>query len=398
MALAWGSKVSPQFARKVVAMSGTLGCDPSHLMSAMAFETGETFSPRVRNPTSGATGLIQFMPDTARALGTMTDALALMTAEQQLDFVAQYFRPYAGRLHSLSDVYMVILWPKAVGKPDDYVLFGGETKQYAQNKGLDFNHDGTVTKAEAAAKVRAKLTKGMQADYCLDLDAQAVVAEAAEEPEDASPPAAEISDAVPLPRERPRDAPQIEPEVNDALGGERPSGPTDYTIEYVQRRLRQLGYFTVGKVDGTEYGSFMRGAITRFKHDKGLHPEDSAVTPAFLALLRDPDCAPAPISDARAAATAEELADQNPTLWSLAWQKVVALATFVGTSFMAAFNWLYEKVGSDFSLVERIGGVVAKMPVWGWLGIASGICLLGWGLVSHGERDQVQKYRRGELL
>ena len=379
--LAWGRKVGAPFARKVIALAEQLQCDPNHLMAAMAFETGETFSPSVLNRVSGATGLIQFMPATARSMGTTTDALAVLSAEEQLDYVARYFAPYAGRLRSLADVYMVILWPRAVAKPDSYVLFKGTSKAYAQNRGLDIDLDKQVTKAEAATKVRDKLTKGMRPDYCLDLDA-------VEQPDEVGA-AVEAVEPVPLPRERPVDG------AADAHA--RPAEPSDYTIEYVQRRLRELNYFTVGRPDG-DYGSFVRGAIVRFKHDKGLRPEDASITPAFLAVLRDPNCAPAPISDARANATVEELQEQNTTLWALAWQRIVALATMVGTAFMAAFNWLYEKIGTDWFVVERIGGVVAKMPVWGWLGLASGVCLIGFALVKRGERDQVQKYQRGELL
>lgn len=160
--LAWGSKVSEGFRRRVVEIADGLGCDPNHLMAAMAFETGETFSPSVRNAAgSGATGLIQFMPATATLLGTTTAELAAMTAEAQLDYVEKYFRPYRRRLRSLEDVYMSILWPAAIGKPNDHVLFRSPTKAYAQNRGLDRDGDGVVTKAEAAAKVSAKLTKGL---------------------------------------------------------------------------------------------------------------------------------------------------------------------------------------------------------------------------------------------
>jgi hypothetical protein len=130
-------------------------------MSAMAFETGERFTPNVRNKVSGATGLIQFMPATARALGTTTDELAAMTAEAQLDFVAKYLKPYKGKMLTLSDVYMTILWPRAVGKPEAYILFEKPKKAYDQNAGLDANKDGAITKAEAAAKVNAKMVKGM---------------------------------------------------------------------------------------------------------------------------------------------------------------------------------------------------------------------------------------------
>lgn len=69
--LAWGKKVSKPFRDRVLRMGAALQADPSHLMACMAFETGRTFDPAVRNAAgSGAVGLIQFMPATAQALGT----------------------------------------------------------------------------------------------------------------------------------------------------------------------------------------------------------------------------------------------------------------------------------------------------------------------------------------
>lgn len=162
--LAWGRKVSPAFRVRIRGIAENLDASPDHLMACMAFESGETFSPSVKNAAgSGATGLIQFMPKTARELGTTTAQLAAMTAEDQLDYVEAYFRPYAGRLRTLADVYMAILWPKAVGKPDSYVLWDADAwpTTYRQNAGLDGNKDRRITKAEAAAKVQAKLVRGM---------------------------------------------------------------------------------------------------------------------------------------------------------------------------------------------------------------------------------------------
>jgi hypothetical protein len=159
--VAWCKKVDPAFKQKVLGISQRLGCDPSRLMAAMAFETGETFSPDKQNPTSGAMGLIQFMPQTARGLGTTTDELKNMTAIDQLDFVEQYLLPFKGRMNSLSDVYMTILFPAAVGKPDSTVLFSSPSRAYEQNKGLDVNHDGMITKGEAASKVQDELDRGL---------------------------------------------------------------------------------------------------------------------------------------------------------------------------------------------------------------------------------------------
>jgi len=162
--LAWGKKVSPEFRWRLFEICGELGVDPDYLMACMAFESAETFSPNIKNAAgSGATGLIQFMPVTARGLGTTTASLAGMTAVQQLDYVRKYFLPYKGRLKTLGDVYMAILWPAGIGKPDTWVLWDKSKKPttYRQNAGLDINKNGVITKAEATAKIKAKLDRGL---------------------------------------------------------------------------------------------------------------------------------------------------------------------------------------------------------------------------------------------
>jgi len=159
--IAWGAKVSPTFKERVWWIAETLETNPDWLMSAMAFETGRTFSASVKNAAgSGATGLIQFMRPTAIGLGTTTTKLAQMTAEDQLNYVYKYLKAYAGMLNSLEDVYMAILYPKAVGKSLDYVLFSSGLA-YSQNKGLDTDKNGNVTKREASVKLNAILKEGL---------------------------------------------------------------------------------------------------------------------------------------------------------------------------------------------------------------------------------------------
>lgn len=165
--ICWGAKVSPAFRDGVRRMGARLGINPDFLMACMAFETGRTFDPAIRNGAgSGAVGLIQFMPATAAALGTSTEALAAMSGPQQLVYVENYFRPNKGRLRTLSDVYMAILWPGAIGKPEGWVLFREDDKArpklYIQNRGLDFDRDGTITKAEATAGPARQLASGLR--------------------------------------------------------------------------------------------------------------------------------------------------------------------------------------------------------------------------------------------
>lgn len=169
--LAWSAKVTPEFCRKVEHMAQALAMPatgPNDFMACMAFESDETFSPSIQNK-GGAPyyGLIQFGDAAAIDLKTTTDALRKMTAFDQLDYVYEFFRPYAGKLHTLSDIYMRILWPRAVGQPESYELWNKATRPttYLQNRGLDINNDGSITKAEAAQMVAAKLTRGMQPQF-----------------------------------------------------------------------------------------------------------------------------------------------------------------------------------------------------------------------------------------
>lgn len=132
--------VTSEFLNKVSEICGRLGASPDDLMSVMAFES--SLDHRTVNYGSGATGLIQFMPSTARGLGTTTAALKNMTAIRQLDYVYEYFRPYRGRISTLGDMYMAVLWPSGIGKSDNYGLFVKGTSAYRGNSALDINRDG----------------------------------------------------------------------------------------------------------------------------------------------------------------------------------------------------------------------------------------------------------------
>lgn len=164
--MAWGARVSQVFRDRVywleTELFGYAGAS-NDLMACIAWESGRTFSPSVKNMAgSGAIGLIQFMPTTAAGLKTSTAALAAMTAEDQLNFVYKYFLPFKGKIANLSDMYCAILFPPAVGKPDNYALFSSGVA-YRQNSGLDADKNGAVTKAEAVAKVYAMRAEGLQA-------------------------------------------------------------------------------------------------------------------------------------------------------------------------------------------------------------------------------------------
>jgi hypothetical protein len=165
--LAWGQRVDNDFQQRVIGVCAWLGWDPrvaaSYLMACMAFETGRTFSPSIKNMAgSGATGLIQFMPKTAVGLGTTTDKLSQMTAVEQMRYVERHFEPYANRVETLCDMYMAIFLPKYIGRNDDTVLFERGQIGYTQNAGLDRDKKGYITKGDCCFKVLQQYSAGLE--------------------------------------------------------------------------------------------------------------------------------------------------------------------------------------------------------------------------------------------
>lgn len=149
-----------EFNKKLDSVCTTLEIKPAWLLQVMYMESRlrpnaeNTVFPFYRKKTifdGYATGLIQFIPQTARDLGTTTEALKSMSRIQQLDYVLKYFMPYKGKLKSFFDVYLVVFFPAAVGKPDDYVF---EAKNISrslvarQNPAIDRNKNGEITMLE----------------------------------------------------------------------------------------------------------------------------------------------------------------------------------------------------------------------------------------------------------
>lgn len=158
------NKVTIPFLEACQSVANNIGIDVNYLMAAMAFETGETFSPTIENPSSCAVGLIQFTSIVCGELGTTMVDLRGMSNIEQLAVVEDYFQLQESRrgdIQSLEDVYMAILCPAAIGKSNDYVLYSSPSTAYTQNSGLDANGDRQITKAEASQMVWNKYNRGL---------------------------------------------------------------------------------------------------------------------------------------------------------------------------------------------------------------------------------------------
>jgi hypothetical protein len=147
----------PDFKKKLEKIAGALGTTSNAMLAVMKQESG--VNPAAQNKSGGASGLIQFMPATARMLGTTTDELRKMDGVQQLDYVYRYYKYTGVGDGSAGDLYMATFMPKYVGYPDNHVLgadgdsgFSGAV--YRQNKGLDRNKDGKITVGDVKSSVQ----------------------------------------------------------------------------------------------------------------------------------------------------------------------------------------------------------------------------------------------------
>ena len=155
--LYWGKFFTCKERKKIFEISKRLGCNPNHLTSAMALETGGTFDPSIVN-SLGYTGLIQIgstaAEDINRRKGTNVTAgnngnLKNMTKFEQLTYVEYYLEPFRGRLNTLADFYLAILMPVDCGRGNqpNHVVFD-------KNLALDYK-DGKVIKNTKWIRQRA---------------------------------------------------------------------------------------------------------------------------------------------------------------------------------------------------------------------------------------------------
>ncbi len=151
----------PAFESKVRKVSHKLQVPPEWLMAVMHSES--RFDAAVANVKgSGATGLIQFMPATAKDFETSTKKLRNMNHVEQLDYVYRYLdrkRAKYGAYESLTDLYVAILYPKALQGDFCFTLYAKPSKAYEMNAGLDEDKDGRVTVSDIDRRMKRKYPK-----------------------------------------------------------------------------------------------------------------------------------------------------------------------------------------------------------------------------------------------
>ncbi|WP_064087194.1 SGNH/GDSL hydrolase family protein [Eikenella corrodens] len=136
---------TPEKAAAITRVARNIGVSPNDLAAIISFETGGTFSPSITNPTSSATGLIQFMAGSGgtrgQYYGMTRDQFRSLSFDQQMNYVERYFkeRGFDGRRQrDVADLYTAVT---------GYGYRRG-TRAYELNKVWDSNGDGYIAKGE----------------------------------------------------------------------------------------------------------------------------------------------------------------------------------------------------------------------------------------------------------
>lgn len=140
------------FLDEVDRVARSYNIDANDLLGLMQSES--RINAQAVNSSTGATGLIQFMPKTARGLGTTTAELARMSRAQQMKFVDAYFRSVGlPKGANAGQLYGAVFLP---GRVNDNPLTRIGESYYNSNRGLDVDRNGDISQQDLIARVSAK--------------------------------------------------------------------------------------------------------------------------------------------------------------------------------------------------------------------------------------------------
>lgn len=154
-------KTDAAFRDELVRVAERIHVEPNWLAAILCFESAGSWSPKIRNPMSGAVGILQWLAPAAGYCGTTQAKLARMSNTRQLTFVFRYFEHFAGRIASLPAMYGLVLGG-ALYHGNATIMFTKNSIAYRQNRSLDREGKGYITTTDAASGVLKLLRDAMK--------------------------------------------------------------------------------------------------------------------------------------------------------------------------------------------------------------------------------------------
>lgn len=148
-------KTTARFRRLLFDMARRNGWSVDAIAAVISNESG--FNATAKNPHATASGLIQMIDSTAKAVGIAGGAAELrrMSGEDQVPYIETFYKAAFRNRAVIRPVdYYLAGWGSGIGQPSSYVLasatdekkYSGGTKNlYDLNSGLDRDRDGRIT-------------------------------------------------------------------------------------------------------------------------------------------------------------------------------------------------------------------------------------------------------------
>jgi len=201
--------------------------------------------------------------------------------------------------------------------------------------------------------------------------------------------------AAPENGEKPAPAPAPEPPAEKPV-----RSFSKEEIERVQCRLRDLGYYEVGEVDG-KFGRRSRDALNAFKADndlppvKSTAPVDNITDEALVALSAGKK---RHVAESRANATEEDLKPKSTTVLMALRNKVASMFGAVISVICAAFYGIVDFFAEAYEKTEPFRNALYHIPPYVWFGLAAVIALVIWKMNDGVAKRVVDDYRKGKKL
>lgn len=178
-------------------------------------------------------------------------------------------------------------------------------------------------------------------------------------------------------------------------GGRRPG--YSVAVEVVQRKLKGMGYFDVGIIDGY-WGGKTAAGIKAFFVDRGI-TSIAEMGPTLDDAISDAeaDGFKRPIAASRANATPKDIAPHvesvRLTLWQRFGAKIATVATglgLTGSSLMDMFQTIQDKMAP-------VQNAFSKVPASVWMLLAFGLAVAVWYFTDRAAKAATKDFNVGKL-
>jgi GH24 family phage-related lysozyme (muramidase) len=171
---------------------------------------------------------------------------------------------------------------------------------------------------------------------------------------------------------------------------------TPETIVHVQTRLRTLGYYEVGEIDGGDNGlAKTQAAILAFRNDNGL-PTTPDIDDGLLVAIAT--AKPRPVAASRANATAKDLAPKVEAVEAAGKSKLAAM-WLAATSFVGGLvQGVSEHIETARGYVAPVKDFFGDIPAEYYLVGVGVLAFFIWRSAQRAEQSTVQGYNEGRIL